>query len=214
MAKSAGATVVVAGREVTITHPVKAMFPPVDGRPAITKLVLVQYYCAVAEAALRGVAGRPMILKRFGQRHCARGGVPETRPGQPAGLDRRRRTHVRLTYASGTWAAEAVIHDGAGLAWVVNLGCVDLNPHPVRAGDLDHPDELRIDLDPMPGVPWGQVLDVAAVVREVLDDHGMVPSRRTGPSPRCGRRHRRSPARWNTGLPTRALPRNQSPCSL
>ncbi len=81
---------------------------------------------------------------------------------------------AELHYASGTSAAEAVIHDAAGLAWAVNLGCVDLNPHAVRAGDLDHPDELRIDLDPTPGVEWPQILDVAAVVREVLDDHGLV----------------------------------------
>jgi DNA ligase D-like protein (predicted polymerase) len=178
MAKSAAATVVAAGREVTITHPDKAMFPPFDGRPAITKLDLVHYYCAVAEAALRGVAGRPMILKRFvkGITHEAvfQKRAPSNRPDW---VD-----VAELKYASGTSAAEAVIHDAAGLAWVVNLGCVDLNPHPVLAGDLDHPDELRIDLDPMPGVPWGQVLDVAAVVREVLDDHGLVPWPKTSGS--------------------------------
>jgi DNA ligase D-like protein (predicted polymerase) len=80
---------------------------------------------------------------------------------------------AELHYARGTSAAEAVVHDAAGLAWVVNLGCVDLNPHPVRATDLEHPDELRIDLDPVPGVPWGQILDVAQVAREVLADHGL-----------------------------------------
>jgi DNA ligase D-like protein (predicted polymerase) len=178
MAKSAAATVVAAGREVTITHPDKAMFPPADGQPAITKLDLVHYYCAVADAALRGVAGRPMILKRFvkGIAHEAvfQKRAPNNRPDW---ID-----VAELKYASGTSAAEAVIHDAAGLAWVVNLGCVDLNPHPVRATDLDHPDELRIDLDPLPGVPWGQVLDVAAVVREVLDDHGLVPWPKTSGS--------------------------------
>jgi DNA ligase D-like protein (predicted polymerase) len=89
---------------------------------------------------------------------------------------------AELRYASGTSAAEAVIHDAAGLVWAVNLGCVDFNPHAVRAGDLDHPDELRIDLDPMPGIEWAQILDVAAVVREVLDDHGLTPWPKTSGS--------------------------------
>jgi DNA ligase D-like protein (predicted polymerase) len=89
---------------------------------------------------------------------------------------------AELRYASGTSAAEAVIHDAAGLAWTVNLGCVDLNPHAVRATDLNRPDELRIDLDPMPGVEWAQTLDVAAVVREVLDDHGLTPWPKTSGS--------------------------------
>ena len=80
---------------------------------------------------------------------------------------------AELRYASGTSAKEAVIHDAAGLAWTINLGCVDLNPHPVLADDLDHPDELRVDLDPMPGVAWRQILDVALVAREVLEDHGL-----------------------------------------
>ncbi|EUA42998.1 eukaryotic and archaeal DNA primase small subunit [Mycobacterium xenopi 3993] len=80
---------------------------------------------------------------------------------------------AELRYASGTSAKEAVIRDAAGLAWVINLGCIDLNPHPVRAEDLDHPDELRVDLDPMPGVEWPQILDVAAVARDVLHEHGL-----------------------------------------
>ncbi len=91
--------------------------------------------------------------------------APEKRPGW---ID-----VAELKYASGTSAKETVIHDAAGLAWAVNLGCIDLNPHPVRAGDLDHPDELRIDLDPVPGVPWQQIVDVALVVRDVLADHGL-----------------------------------------
>ena len=178
MAKSAAATVVVAGREVTITHPDKAMFPPVDGRPAITKLDLVQYYCAVADSALRGVTGRPMILKRFVKGIAHEAVFQKRAPtNRPDFID-----VAELKYASGTSAAEAVIRDAAGLAWVANLGCVDLNPHPVRADDLDHPDELRIDLDPMPGVGWEQVLDVAAVVREVLDDHRLVPWPKTSGS--------------------------------
>ena len=140
----------VAGRQVTITHPDKVVFEPAaaDSRGPYTKLDLVRYYLSVAEGALRGVAGRPMILKRFvkgiAQEAVFQKRAPKKRPDW---VD-----VAELRYASGTSAAEAVIHDAAGLAWVINLGCVDLNPHPVLAGDLDHPDELRVDLDPMPGV--------------------------------------------------------------
>ncbi len=158
-------TLEVAGREVVITHPDKVVF----AAGGITKLDLVRYYLAVAEGALRGVAGRPMILKRFVK------GID-----QEAFFQKRAPTRrpdwievVELRYASGRSAEEVVVRDPAQLAWVVNLGCIDLNPHPVRAEDLDRPDELRIDLDPVPGVPWGQILDVAAVVREVLTDHGL-----------------------------------------
>ncbi len=166
-----GATVEVAGHQVSITHPEKPVFPPTVLRAAaITKMDLVAYYLSVAEGALGGVAGRPMILKRFvkgiGSEAVFQKRAPQKRPDW---VD-----VAELRYASGTSAAEAVIHDAAGLAWAINLGCVDLNPHAVRAGDLDHPDELRIDLDPMPGVEWPQILDVATVVREVLDDHGLV----------------------------------------
>jgi DNA ligase D-like protein (predicted polymerase) len=159
----------IAGHQLAVTHPDKVVFPAEDGHPARTKLDLVQYYLAVAEGALRGVADRPMILKRFvkGLKEEAifQKRAPEKRPDW---ID-----VAELKYASGTSAKEAVIHDAAGLAWAVNLGCVDLNPHPVRAGDLDHPDELRIDLDPVPGVAWEQIVDVALVVREVLADHGL-----------------------------------------
>ena len=159
----------VAGRQVKITNPDKVVFPPADGHPARTKLDLIRYYLSVADGALRGVADRPMILKRFvkglGQEAIFQKRAPEKRPDW---ID-----VAELKYASGTSAKETVIHDAAGLAWAVNLGCVDLNPHPVRAGDLDHPDELRIDLDPVPGVPWQQIVDVALVVRDVLADHGL-----------------------------------------
>ncbi|MBA0046326.1 non-homologous end-joining DNA ligase [Mycobacteroides sp. LB1] len=155
----------VAGRDVTITHPDKMVFPD----SGITKLDLVQYYLDVAEGALRGVRDRPMILKRFvkgiSQEAVFQKRVPEKRPDWIASAE--------LHYARGTSAREAVVTDAASLAWVVNLGCVDLNPHPVRAEDLEHPDELRIDLDPVPGVPWSQILDVAFVVRGVLEDHGL-----------------------------------------
>src|SRR5918992_1401278 len=155
----------VAGREVTITNPDKMIFPT-GGH---TKLDLVRYYVAVAEGALRGVAGRPMILKRFVKGIDEEAFFQKRAPtGRPAWIE-----VAELHYASGRSAAEVVVRDAAQLAWVVNLGCVDLNPHPVQAEDLDHPDELRIDLDPVPGVGWKQILDVALVAKEVLADHGL-----------------------------------------
>ena len=159
----------VGGRQVEVTHPDKVIFPGHDGRPDHTKLDLIRYYLAVADGALRGVAGRPMILKRFvkgiEQEAIFQKRAPEKRPDW---VD-----VAELRYASGTSAKEAVIHDAAGLAWAINLGCVDLNPHPVLADDLDHPDELRVDLDPMPGVQWRQIVDVALVARDVLEDYGL-----------------------------------------
>jgi DNA ligase D-like protein (predicted polymerase) len=153
------------GHQVKVTHPDRVIFPDHHH----TKLDLIRYYLAVADGALRGVAGRPMILKRFvkgiGQEAIFQKRAPTKRPDW-VGI-------AELRYASGTSAKEAVIQDAAGLAWTINLGCVDLNPHPVLADDLEHPDELRIDLDPMPGVQWRQILDVAQVAREVLEDHGL-----------------------------------------
>jgi DNA ligase D-like protein (predicted polymerase) len=159
----------VGGRQVEITHPDKVVFPGRDGQVGLTKLDLIHYYLAVADGALRGVAGRPMILKRFvkgiDQEAVFQKRAPEKRPDW---VD-----VAELRYARGTSAKEAVIHDAAGLAWAINLGCVDLNPHPVLADDLEHPDELRVDLDPMPGMTWRQIVDVAQVAREVLEDHGL-----------------------------------------
>jgi len=156
----------VDGHEVRVSHPDKVVFP----EPGLTKLGLVRYYLAVAEGALRGAGGRPMVLKRFvkgiDKEAFFQKRVPENHPGF---IDT-----ATLEYASGTSAEEAVIRDAAGLAWIVNLGCIDLNPHPVRAEDLDHPDELRVDLDPMPGVDWSQIVDVAMIARDVLTDHGLV----------------------------------------
>src|ERR1700678_3507991 len=159
----------VGGRQVEVTHPDKVIFPDQDGRAGHTKLELIQYYLAVADGALRGVAGRSMILKRFVK------GIDEEAIFQKRAPEKRPEwvDVAELRYASGTSAKEAVIHDAAGLAWAINLGCVDLNPHPVRADDLDHPDELRVDLDPMPGVTWRQILDAAQVAREVLEDYGL-----------------------------------------
>ncbi|MBD8219299.1 non-homologous end-joining DNA ligase [Microbacterium sp. CFBP 13617] len=154
------------GHEVRVTSPDRVVF----AEPGLTKLDLVRYYLAVAEGALRGAGGRPMVLKRFSkgldQEPFFQKRVPEN---HPAFIDT-----ATLRYASGTSAEETVIRDAAGLAWVVNLGCLDLNPHPVRAEDLDHPDELRVDLDPMPGVDWSQIVDVAFIARDVLEDHGLV----------------------------------------
>ena len=166
LSKAPAEILTIGGNEVRISSPDKVVFP----EPGLTKLDLVRYYLTVADGALRGAGGRPMVLKRFpkgiGAEPFFQKRVPENHPGF---IDT-----ATLHYASGTSAEEAVIRDAAGLAWVVNLGCLDLNPHPVRAEDLEHPDELRVDLDPMPGVEWAQIVDVAYVAREVLDDVGLV----------------------------------------
>ncbi len=155
----------VAGRAVTISNPDKVYFP----QTGHTKMDLVRYYLSVADGALRGAGGRPLVLKRFvngaeGEAFFQKR-APANRPGW---LD-----SVVLSFPSGRTAEEIVISDAAGLAWVVNLGCIDLNPHPIRADDLEHPDELRVDLDPVPGVSWPQILDVALVARDVLADFGL-----------------------------------------
>jgi bifunctional non-homologous end joining protein LigD len=155
----------VAGREVTITNPDKPLFPDAGH----TKLDLVRYYLDVADGALRGVAGRPMVLKRFVKGIDKEAFFQKRAPSKrPDWIE-----VAELHYASGRSAEEVVVSDAAALAWVVNLGCVDLNPHPVRAHDLDHPDELRIDLDPVPGIEWGQIVEVALTVRGVLAEHGL-----------------------------------------
>lgn len=148
-----------------ITNPDKVVFPEIG----VTKSDLMHYYISVADGALRGVQDRPMILKRFVK------GITEEAVFQKRAPQKRPDfvDVAELKYASGTSAAEAVIRDPAGLVWAVNLGCVDLNPHPVRSDDVAHPDELRVDLDPMPGVAWPQIIDVAMVAREVLEDHGL-----------------------------------------
>ncbi|MEZ0072441.1 non-homologous end-joining DNA ligase [Planotetraspora sp. GP83] len=153
------------GREVRITNPDRVVFP----RTGHTKGDLVAYYRAVAEGALRGVDGRPVILKRFVHGVDQEAFFQKRAPSKrPAWIE-----VAELSYPSGRTADEVVIRDVAALLWTVNLGCVDLNPHPVRAGDLDHPDELRIDLDPVPGVEWDQIVGVASVARDVLERHGL-----------------------------------------
>ena len=158
-------TVEVAGRRVTISNPDKVFFDA----PGFTKLDLVRYYLAVAEGALRGMAGRPMALKRYvngaGGEFFFQKRAPQARPDWVE--------TVELAFPSGRTADEVVVRDASQLLWIVNLGCIDLNPHPVRADDLDHPDELRVDLDPGPAVPWDDVRRVALVVRDVLSDHGL-----------------------------------------
>src|SRR5438270_11986067 len=161
-----GVVVEIGDREVAITNPEKVFFP----RTGHTKMDLVNYYLSVADGAIRGVEGRPMAMKRFV--NGAEGPpffqkrAPESRPEWIE--------TVELSYPSGRTADEIVLRDAAQLIWVINLGCIDLNPHPVRADDLEHPDELRVDLDPIRGVPWSHVRQVALVCRDVLDDFGIV----------------------------------------
>src|SRR5881296_3677315 len=165
MGKAREAVLEVAGREVVITNPDKVFFP----QAGHTKLDLAKYYVAVAEGALRGIARRPIVLKRY----------VDGAEGEPFFQKRAPAQHpewvetVELRFPSGRTAREIVVRDAAQLLWIVNLGCIDLNPHPVRADDLEHPDELRVDLDPGAGVSWDDVRRVALVVRDVLDDHGL-----------------------------------------
>jgi DNA ligase D-like protein (predicted polymerase) len=156
---------VVAGREVAISHPDKVLFP----KPKYTKLDLVRYYLAVAEGALRGAGGRPNMLVRYpdgiGREHFYQKRAPKSRP---AWIE-----VVELRFPSGRAADEVVPRDAAALAWLANLACLELHPHPVRAEDLEHPDELRIDLDPVPGIEWTQVQEVTSVSRAVLHDFNL-----------------------------------------
>jgi bifunctional non-homologous end joining protein LigD len=155
----------VAGREVAVSNPQKVYFP----RTGHTKLDLVRYYLAVADGALRGAAGRPMALKRFVNGAEEEPFFQKRAPSsRPAWIET-----AELRFPSGRTADEVVLRDAAGLAWVANLGCIDLNPHPVLASDLDHPDELRVDLDPVPGVEWPQIIAVALEARAVLADFGL-----------------------------------------
>jgi bifunctional non-homologous end joining protein LigD len=154
------------GREVVVTNPGKVFFEAIGA----TKLDLVRYYLTVAPGALAGAGGRPMALKRFVNGAAGEAFFQKRAPdNRPDWL----RT-VTLSFPSGRTADEIVVDDAAGLAWIVNLGCIDLNPHPVRADDLDHPDELRVDLDPVPGIEWAQIRDVAMVTKESLEAVGLV----------------------------------------
>jgi DNA ligase D-like protein (predicted polymerase) len=156
----------VDGREITISNPEKILFP----QAGYTKRDLVQYYLAVADGALRAAGNRPNVLVRYpngiGSDFFFQKRAPASRPEWIE--------VVSLSFPSGRTAEEVVPRDAAALAWMANLACLELHPHPVRAADLDHPDELRVDLDPVPGVEWSQIREVAGVVRATLDDLGLV----------------------------------------
>src|SRR3954454_7754763 len=154
------------GREVAVSNPDKVYFRTA----AYTKIDLVRYFLAVADGAPVGLRGRAGALKRFVDGADKEPFFQKRAPDNKPDWSR----VATLTFPSGRTADEIVVDEPAGLAWVANLGCLDLNPHPVRAEDLDHPDELRIDLDPVPGVPWAQVRDVALVCREALEAVGLV----------------------------------------
>jgi DNA ligase D-like protein (predicted polymerase) len=157
---------VIDGHEVSISNPGKVLFP----ERKYTKLDVVRYYLAVADGALRGAGGRPNMLVRYpngiGEEHFYQKRAPESRPSWIE--------VVSLRFPSGRSADEVVPRDAAALVWLANLGCLELHPHPVRADDLEHPDELRVDLDPVPGVEWQQVREVAAIVDHTLRDYGLI----------------------------------------
>ena len=156
----------VAGRDVPISNPNKILFP----QAGFTKLDLVRYYLAVAEGALRGAGDRPNVLVRYPNGIDGEFFYQKRAPAsRPSWIE-----VVALKFPSGRTAEEVVPRDAAALVWIANLACLELHPHPVRADDLDRPDELRVDLDPVPGIEWPQIRTVAAVVRATLDDVGLV----------------------------------------
>src|SRR3954465_14990545 len=167
MAKKDTAEVLtISGHEVRVSNPGKPYF---SRGVKLTKLDIVKYYLAVADGAVRGIRNRPSMLKRFvdgaEKPPFYQKRAPENRPDWL-------RT-VTLSFPSGRTAEEVVVDDAAGLVWIVNLGCIELHPHAVSATDLDHPDELRIDLDPIPGVTWDDVRRVAMEAKGLLDDLGL-----------------------------------------
>src|SRR5438045_3792294 len=168
MAKEAGTKVLlIEGHEVQITHPDKLYF---QSQARVSKLDLVRYYLSVAPGALAGIRDRPIVLKRFVDGAEGQAFYQKRAPTyRPVWL----RT-TTLSFPSGRKADEVVVDDAAGLAWIVNLGCIELHPHPVRSSDLDHPDELRVDLDPGPGVAWEDVRTVALEVQALLSDVGLL----------------------------------------
>jgi DNA ligase D-like protein (predicted polymerase) len=165
MAKSQSVVVEVEGREVSVTNPEKVFFPSIG----LTKMDIVRYFLAVHPGALRGVHNRPMVLKRFVD---GADKEPFYQKRAPANRPDWLRT-VTITFPSGRTADELVVDHPAGLIWCVNLGCIDLNPWAVRSNDVDHPDELRVDLDPTPEASFADVREVALAVRSVLAQHGM-----------------------------------------
>ncbi|MBZ5603937.1 MAG: non-homologous end-joining DNA ligase [Acidobacteriia bacterium] len=156
----------IGGREVRITHPDKLYF---SRATKLTKIELVRYYLSIAPGALQGIRDRPLVLKRFVNGAEAEAFYQKRAPADRPGWLRT----TTLSFPSGRTAEEIVVDDAAGLAWVVNLGCIELHPHPVRTRDLDHPDELRVDLDPGPGVSWADVRTVAQEVKALLEEMGL-----------------------------------------
>src|SRR6266566_2502580 len=156
----------IEGHQVRVTHPDKLYF---SRQTKLSKLDLIRYYLSIAPGALTGIRNRPLVLKRF-----VNGAEGEAFYQKRAPTDRPSwlRT-VTLAFPSGRTAEELVVDDAAGLAWIVNLGCIELHPHPVRSEDLDHPDELRVDLDPGPGISWDDVRRVALEVNALLDEVGL-----------------------------------------
>ena len=162
----ASEVLLIHGHEVRVTNPAKLYF---SKETKVSKLDLVRYYLAVAPAALLGIRDRPIVLKRFVNGAESQAFYQKRAPtGRPPWLKT-----VELSFPSGRTAEEIVVDDPAGLAWVVNLGCIELHPHPVRSGNLDHPDELRIDLDPGPGVSWTDVRTVAVEVKQLFEELGL-----------------------------------------
>ena len=157
----------LAGREVRVTNPGKPYF---SREARLSKLDVVQYYLAVAEGALRGIRDRPVVLKRFVDGAEGEAFYQKRAPSKRPDWLR----SATLSFPSGRTAEEVVVDDAAGLAWIVNLGCIELHPHPVRSGDLEHPDELRVDLDPTPGVRWDDVRRVALEVNALLGELDLV----------------------------------------
>src|SRR5437764_7633520 len=156
----------IEGRELRVTNPDKPYFTK---QTKLSKLDLVRYYLSVAPGALAGIQDRPVVLKRFVNGAEGEAFYQKRAPAErPPWL----RT-ITLSFPSGRTAEEVVVDDAAGLAWIVNLGCIELHPHPVRSADLDHPDELRVDLDPGPGVGWANVRTVALEVQSLLEEMGL-----------------------------------------
>ena len=161
--EEASEVLTIHGREVRVTHPEKLYF---SKQVKLSKLDIAQYYLSVADGALGGIRDRPIVLKRFVNGAEGEAFYQKRAPSErPSWL----RT-VTLSFPSGRTAEELVVDDAAGLAWIVNLGCIELHPHPVRSSDLEHPDELRIDLDPGPGVSWADVRQVSLEVKSVLEE--------------------------------------------
>ena len=159
-------TLFIDGREVRVTHPAK---PYYSKQIQLSKLDIVRYYLSIAPAALNGIRDRPLVLKRFVNGAEQEPFYQKRAPADTPEWLRR----VTLSFPSGRTAEEIVVDDAAGLIWIVNLGCIELHPHPVRSSDLEHPDELRVDLDPGPGVTWGQVCTVALEVKAFLEEAGL-----------------------------------------